>query len=42
MFNALGDSEMSVVIGAIEEVKAQAGEKIITEGDDGDCMYVLE
>lgn len=31
-----------MVVGAIEEVKAKAGDKIITEGDSGDCMYVLE
>lgn len=42
MFNALDESELSVVINAIEEVKANHGEVIIKEGDAGDCMYVLE
>ena len=42
MFNALDESELQVVIDAIEEVKASAGQKIISQGDPGDCMYVLE
>ena len=41
MFNALDESELSVVLDAIEEVKVQADEAVITEGDQGDCMYVL-
>lgn len=42
MFNALEENELKIVIDAIEEVKAKEGDKIITEGDEGDCMYVLE
>ena len=42
MFNALGEKELSVVIDAIEEVKVEADTNVITEGDQGDCMYVLE
>lgn len=42
MFSALEPSELDVVVDAIEEVKAKSGDKIITEGDSGDCMYVLE
>lgn len=42
MFGALDESELLVVIDAIEEVKASAGTLIIKEGDVGDCMYVLE
>jgi cAMP-dependent protein kinase regulator len=30
------------VVDAIEEVKGNAGDTIIKEGDQGDCMYVLE
>lgn len=41
MFNALEDAEMSIVLDAIEEVKVSTGQKVITEGDQGDCMYVL-
>ena len=42
MFNALEAAELEVVIDAIEEVKAAPSIEIITEGDAGDCMYVLE
>ena len=42
MFNALEESELKVVVDAIEEVKAEPGNEIITQGDAGDCMYVLE
>ena len=42
MFNALEESELSVVIDAIEEVKVAQGTEVITEGESGDCMYVLE
>lgn len=30
------------MIDAIEEVKFESGAQVITEGDQGDCMYVLE
>jgi len=42
MFSALDESEFAIVVDAIEEVKGAAGEAIIKEGDQGDCMYVLE
>lgn len=42
MFSALDESELKIVVDAIEEIKGKAGEAIITEGDQGDCMYVLE
>lgn len=42
MFSALDESELRIVIDAIEEVKGGEGEAIITEGEQGDCMYVLE
>jgi hypothetical protein len=42
MFNALDEKELSIVIDAIEEVKFITDDKVITEGDHGDCMYVLE
>ena len=41
MFNALDEVELGIVLDAVEEVKVQNGEKVITEGDQGDCMYVL-
>jgi len=42
MFSALETKELEIVVDAIEEVKGGSGEAIITEGDQGDCMYVLE
>lgn len=42
MFNALDEKELNIVIDAIEEVQFEAGAPVITEGDQGDCMYVLE
>ena len=41
MFNALDEAELNIVLDAIQEVTVQAGEAVITEGDQGDCMYVL-
>ena len=41
MFNALDANELNIVLDAVEEVKVQSGEKVIQEGDQGDCMYVL-
>lgn len=42
MFNSLDEKEYSIVIDSIEEVKCNPGDAIITEGDKGDCMYVVE
>ena len=42
MFNALDEKEFEIVVDAIEEVKVQPGNVVIKEGDQGDCMYVLE
>ena len=42
MFTALNKDEFKIVLDAIEEVSGKAGEVIIQEGDQGDCMYVLE
>jgi cAMP-dependent protein kinase regulator len=42
MFNALDEKEFEIVVGAIEEVNGKPGDVIIKEGDEGDCMYVIE
>mmetsp|Transcript_30052 Transcript_30052/g.22308 ORF Transcript_30052/g.22308 Transcript_30052/m.22308 type:complete len:118 (+) Transcript_30052:446-799(+) len=42
MFNALDEKEFSIVVDAIEEVKVKPGDAVIREGDQGDCMYVVE
>ena len=42
MFGALDQKELNIVIDAIVEVQLQKDEPVIVEGDQGDCMYVLE
>lgn len=42
MFNALDEKEFEIVVDSIEEVKVNPGDVIIKEGDEGDCMYVVE
>jgi cAMP-dependent protein kinase regulator len=42
MFTALDEKELKIVVDAIEEIKGPAGDNIIREGEQGDCMYVLE
>jgi len=42
MFSALDEKEFKIVVDAIEEVSGKPGEIVIKEGDEGDCMYVLE
>jgi cAMP-dependent protein kinase regulator len=42
MFKALEEKEFSIVVDAIEEIKGKEGDVIIKEGDQGDCMYVLD
>jgi len=41
MFSALDDKEKDIVIDAMEEVSIDVNEVIITEGDQGDCLYVV-
>jgi cAMP-dependent protein kinase regulator len=42
MFTALNKQEFKIVLDAIEEISGKAGDVIIKEGAQGDCMYVLE
>jgi len=42
MFRALEESEKNVVIGAMEEKKFKAGDAVIKQGDEGDCLYLVE
>lgn len=41
MFNQLDEREQDVVILAMEERNAVNSEKIIQQGDEGDCLYVV-
>jgi cAMP-dependent protein kinase regulator len=42
MFSALDPAEQTVVIDAMEEKQISAGTKVIVQGDDGDCMYLID
>lgn len=42
MFMALDEDEFNVVIDAMDEKKAKAGETLITEGEKGEHLYVVE
>lgn len=42
MFNHLNPSEFDIVLGAMVKSEKKAGETVITQGDDGECLYVVE
>lgn len=42
MFSALNPDELRIVLGAMQHVQKKAGEVVISEGDDGDNLYVVE
>lgn len=42
MFSALDEKEKEVVIDAMTEVKIANNEVIIRQGDQGDCLYVVD
>ena len=42
MFTALDPKEFQIVVDAIDLVTGKAGDFVIKEGDEGDCMYVLD
>ena len=42
MFKALGTEELTIVIDAMEEKRFSAGETVITEGDPGAVLFVVD
>lgn len=42
MFNTLEKSDMEIVIGAMVEKICEKGARVIEQGDDGDCLFVVE
>ena len=42
MFNALDESEKEVIINAMSEVQVAINEVVIKQGDQGDCLYVVD
>lgn len=42
LFSGLQASDLDVILGAMEESIFEAGDRIITEGEDGEHLYVIE
>jgi len=42
LFNALDKQERTTLILAFKEKRVETGERVIQQGDDGECMYMLE
>jgi len=42
LFAGLEDKDFEKVILAVEEVKFEAGAVILQQGDNGDCLYIIE
>lgn len=42
MFSALDEKERRIVIDAMEERKASPGDTVITQGDDGDEVFLVD
>lgn len=42
MFMGLDDKEMNIVIDAIQSHHVKAGSDVITEGENGDVLFIVE
>ncbi len=42
LFNSLETSDLNIVIGAMEEKQFKQGESVIKQGDNGDCLYIVD
>lgn len=42
MFQALDDNEKRIVIDAMGEKKVKPGDVVIKQGDEADCLYVID
>merc|ERR1719265_1302713 len=42
LFSALDEKDMGIVVGAMSEQVFEAGKRVITQGDDGDFLFVIE
>ncbi len=42
MFSAVSPHDLKIVIDAMDEWKVNTGEYVIKEGEDGDCLYIIE
>jgi hypothetical protein len=42
LFQALDSKDVQTVLDAMEEVKCQSGDPVITEGENGEVLYLIE
>ena len=42
LFSCLEAKEIGIVIGCMEEKHFSVGESVITQGENGDCLYIVE
>lgn len=42
LFSSLEEQGLSIVIGAMKEISVEPNSFVIEQGDDGDCLYVVE
>lgn len=42
MFKSLEENDLNIIIGAMKEQICEAGTRVITQGDDGDFLFVIE
>ena len=42
IFSSLDKKDLDVVINAMEEKRFKLNENVITQGEDGDCLYIVE
>ncbi|CBZ55097.1 putative CAMP-dependent protein kinase regulatory subunit [Neospora caninum Liverpool] len=42
LFNSLDEKDLNTVILAMQEKKIEANTRLICEGDDGECLYIVE
>ena len=42
MFSSLDETDLEIVINAMDEAQFNSGDVIIKQGDNGECLYVIE
>ena len=42
MFSSLSPEDLAIILDAMQSVKKSPGELVIQEGEEGDCLYVVE
>jgi cAMP-dependent protein kinase regulator len=42
VFNSVETNDLKIIIDAMEEVKFSKGDVIINQGDQGDCLYIVD